>query len=181
MSQCTVRKDLSILGKSQACSVQPQNREIERKNESNHVNACWETQFVLLCDVLILCDQLHVGVNVSLFIDSGDYKLTFAMTFVTQCSLWYLRGRNSFLDKKKRQVNMYREPQTVNRHLVVGWGGAVSLFTRTKSQWNVPRSTCSIFLTYSWVQCLNYVGCRRVWRSKSNNKTCFKTLNKGRG
>ena len=42
------------------------------------------------------------------------------MTFVTQCSLWYLRGRNGFLDKKKRQVNMYREPQTVNRHLVVG-------------------------------------------------------------
>ena len=40
---------------------------------------------------------------------------------------------------------MYREPQTVNRHPVVGCGGAVSLFTRTKSQWNVPRSTCSIY------------------------------------
>ena len=30
---------LSILGKSQACIVQPQNREIERKNESNYFNA----------------------------------------------------------------------------------------------------------------------------------------------
>ena len=99
MSQCTVRKDLSILGKSQACTVQPQNREIERKNESNHFNACWGTQFVLLCDVLILCDLLHVGVNVSLFKDSEDYELTFAMTFVIQCSLLHPRGRNSFLDK----------------------------------------------------------------------------------
>ena len=34
-----------------------------------------------------------------LFKDSGDYRLTFAMTFFTQCSLLYLRGRNSFLDK----------------------------------------------------------------------------------
>ena len=58
-----------------------------------------ETQFVLLCDVLILCDLLHVGVNVSLFKDSEDYELTFAMTFVIQCSLLHPRGRNSFLDK----------------------------------------------------------------------------------
>ena len=34
-----------------------------------------------------------------LFKDSGDYRLTFAMTFFTQCSLLHLRGKNSFLDK----------------------------------------------------------------------------------
>ena len=34
-----------------------------------------------------------------LFKDSGDYRLTFAMTFVTQCSLLHLRGKNSFLNK----------------------------------------------------------------------------------
>ena len=33
------------------------------------------------------------------FKDSKDYRLTFAMTFVTQCSLLHLRGKNSFLDK----------------------------------------------------------------------------------
>ena len=39
-----------------------------------------------------------------LFKDSGDYKLTFAMTVVTQCSLLYLRGRNGFLDKKNDKL-----------------------------------------------------------------------------
>ena len=34
-----------------------------------------------------------------LFKDAEDYRLTFAMTFVTQCSLLHLRGKNSFLDK----------------------------------------------------------------------------------
>ena len=40
--------------------------------------------------------------------DSGDYKRTFAMTFVTQCSLWYLRGRNGFLDKKNDKLTCTR-------------------------------------------------------------------------
>ena len=33
------------------------------------------------------------------FKDSEDYRLTFAMTFVTQCLLLYFRRRNGFLDK----------------------------------------------------------------------------------
>ena len=87
--------------------------------------------------------------NVPLFIDSGDYKLIFTMTCVTQCLLLYLRRRNGLLDKKKNKLtcteSLMINDQTVNRHLVVGWGWAVSLFTQSKSQWNIPRSTCVIF------------------------------------
>ena len=39
-----------------------------------------------------------------LFKDSGDYRLTFAMTFVIQCSLLHLRGKNSFLDKRNDKL-----------------------------------------------------------------------------
>ena len=95
-----------------------------------------------------------------LFKDWGDYKLTFAMTLVTQCSLLHLRGKNSFLDKINDKLTC-----TGSLKPSVGWGWAVSLFTRTKSRWNVPRSTCSIFLTYAWVQCLSFVGYMCVWRS----------------
>ena len=103
-----------------------------------------------------------------LFKDWGDYKLTFAMTLVTQCSLLHLRGKNSFLDKINDKLTC-----TGSLKPSVGWGWAVSLFTRTKSQWNVPRSTCSIFLTYALVQCLSFVGYMCVWRSKSNKKKIF--------
>ena len=82
------------------------------------------------------------------------------MTLVTQCSLLHFRGKNSFLDKINDKLTC-----TGSLKPSVGWGWAVSLFTRTKSQWNVPRSTCSIFLTYAWVQCLSFVGYMCVWRS----------------
>ena len=82
------------------------------------------------------------------------------MTLVTQCSLLHLRGKNSFLDKINDKLTC-----TGGLKPSVGWGWAVSLFTRTKSRWNVPRSTCSIFLTYAWVQCLSFVGYMCVWRS----------------
>ena len=60
------------------------------------------TQFVLYHDILILRDQLHVCVNVLVFINLVDLNyLRNDLFFGTQCLFLYLRRRNGFLNKKK--------------------------------------------------------------------------------
>ena len=49
------------------------------------------TQFVFYYDILILRDQLHVSVNVLVFINLVDLTyLRNDLSFVTQCLLLYL-------------------------------------------------------------------------------------------
>ena len=105
--------------------VSPKTGRLNGRVEINNCNACWTTQFLLLFDILILRDQLHVNVNVPLVINSVDYTYhRNDLFFVTQCLLLYLRTRNGFLNKKNNKLTCRREPhdQTVNRNLVVGWG-----------------------------------------------------------
>ena len=63
------------------------------------------TQFVLYYDTLILRNQLHVYVNVSLFINSVDQTyLRNDLIFVIQYLLLYLRRRNGFLNKNNNKL-----------------------------------------------------------------------------
>ena len=63
----------------------------KRSVESNNFSAAWVTQFVLYYDILILRDQLHVCVNVPVFINLVDSAyLRNDLIFGTQCLLLYL-------------------------------------------------------------------------------------------
>ena len=83
--------------------------------------------------------------------------------------------------KKKWQVNMYREPhdQTVNRHLVVSWGWTVSLISELNLREVFLVLLVPYFDLYLSVM-LEFCRYVRVWGSKRNKNTCFKTLDKGR-
>ena len=71
-----------------------------------------------------------------------ECSLIYKLSGLNLPSQWPFLGYSMFtvtslkkywISKKKSQVNMYREPcdQTVNPHLAVGWGWAISLFTWT--------------------------------------------------
>ena len=138
------------------------------------------TQFVLYYDILILRDQLHVCVNVLVFINLVDLTyLRNDLFFGTQCLLLYLRRRNGFLNKKKDQVNM------------TSWSNCElpSCFLLRLSRLSVHANIMisvkysSFYLLYNLIHLSAILRfCRIYVRLKitKEQKTCFKTFDKGR-